>query len=218
MGKYYAQHDGEPPKSAQRSRNSTGRASRAIALPETRTGIALALADKLDTLAGIFAIGQKPTGTRDPFGLRRAALGVLRTILERQLDLDLRQLIESGGRRAAGGKGAGTVADEVWTLHRRAPAQLLPGRRRRHARSRPRCSTPCWRARRSRRSTSTCGCARSSVPHAAGSREPRGREQAHREHPAQGAGRSDRRGRYQPSAGRRRSASCSSTCSRWSAR
>jgi glycyl-tRNA synthetase beta chain len=64
------------------------------ALPMSNAGMALALADKLDTLAGIFAIGQKPSGTRDPFGLRRAAIGVLRLLIERRLDLDLRGLIE----------------------------------------------------------------------------------------------------------------------------
>ncbi len=58
------------------------------------TGMALALADRLDTLAGIFAIGQKPSGTRDPFGLRRAAIGVLRIVRERALQVDLRALIE----------------------------------------------------------------------------------------------------------------------------
>ena len=62
------------------------------ALPRTKTGQALALADKLDTLLGIFAIDQKPTGTKDPFGLRRAALGILRILLEGGLDLDLHEL------------------------------------------------------------------------------------------------------------------------------
>ena len=105
MGKYYAQHDGEHAGSLRRARGTVLAALRRRShCRETRTGIALALADKLDTLAGIFAIGQKPTGTRDPFGLRRAALGVLRTILERQLDLDLRQLDRSCGGRAAGGE------------------------------------------------------------------------------------------------------------------
>jgi glycyl-tRNA synthetase beta chain len=56
--------------------------------------MAVAIADKLDTIAGIFATGQKPTGTRDPFGLRRAALGLLRTSIEQRLDLDLQTLIE----------------------------------------------------------------------------------------------------------------------------
>ena len=63
------------------------------ALPETRTGQALSLADKIDTLVGIFAIEQRPTGAKDPFGLRRAALGVLRILLECRLDLDLHELL-----------------------------------------------------------------------------------------------------------------------------
>jgi glycyl-tRNA synthetase beta chain len=63
-------------------------------LPGTRTGMALAVADKLDTICGIFAIGQRPSGTRDPFGLRRAALGLLRISIERALDLDLKALID----------------------------------------------------------------------------------------------------------------------------
>ncbi len=58
------------------------------------TGMAVAIADRIDTITGIFAIGQKPTGTRDPFGLRRAALGVLRLLIEKRLDLDLLQLID----------------------------------------------------------------------------------------------------------------------------
>jgi glycyl-tRNA synthetase beta chain len=63
------------------------------ALPATHTGQALAIADRLDTLTGIFAIGQPPTGDKDPFGLRRAALGVLRIMIEQELDLDLHELI-----------------------------------------------------------------------------------------------------------------------------
>ena len=62
-------------------------------LPATMTGRALAIADKLDTLTGIFAIGQAPTGDKDPYGLRRAALGVLRIMIEHQLTLDLEPLL-----------------------------------------------------------------------------------------------------------------------------
>ena len=62
----------------------------------------MALADKLDTLAGIFAIGQKPSGTKDPFGLRRAAIGALRILVEKKLDLDLRALVTRAVRAAAG--------------------------------------------------------------------------------------------------------------------
>lgn len=62
-------------------------------LPQTATGQMVALADKLDSLAGIFSLGTKPTGNRDPFGLRRAALGLVRIIVEKELELDLVELI-----------------------------------------------------------------------------------------------------------------------------
>ncbi len=64
-------------------------------LPKTKTGQAIAIADKLDTLCGIFSIGQKPTGMKDPFALRRASLGILRIIIEAGLSLDLKQLINN---------------------------------------------------------------------------------------------------------------------------
>ena len=128
MGKYYAQHDGEPPEVCAALEEQYWPRFAGDRIPETRTGIALALADKLDTLAGIFAIGQKPTGTRDPFGLRRAALGVLRTILERQLDLDLRQLIETAVAAQPVEKKP-EVVEEVWTYIIERSAQLVSGRR-----------------------------------------------------------------------------------------
>jgi glycyl-tRNA synthetase beta chain len=68
------------------------------ALPASRVGDAVALADKLDLLAGIFAIDQRPSGTRDPFGLRRAAIGALRILLEHRLELDLPALLEQAVR------------------------------------------------------------------------------------------------------------------------
>ncbi|HJY42029.1 MAG TPA: glycine--tRNA ligase subunit beta, partial [Steroidobacteraceae bacterium] len=127
MGKYYAQHDGEPPDVCAALEEQYWPRFAGDRVAETRTGIALALADKLDTLAGIFAIGQKPTGTRDPFGLRRAALGVLRTILERQLDLDLRQLIETAVAAQPVEKAPAT-AEEVWTyVVERLRASYLEG-------------------------------------------------------------------------------------------
>jgi glycyl-tRNA synthetase beta chain len=97
MGAYYAAADGEPAEVATAIREHYLPRGAGDALPATPTGTAVALADRLDTLAGIFAIGQKPTGTRDPFGLRRAAIGVLRICREhdggRGLDIDLRALI-----------------------------------------------------------------------------------------------------------------------------
>jgi glycyl-tRNA synthetase beta chain len=93
MGRYYAGHDGEAPDVAEAQQEQYLPRFAGDSLPATRTGMAVSIADKLDTIAGIFAIGQKPSGTRDPFGLRRAALGLLRIAIERRLDLDFRSLI-----------------------------------------------------------------------------------------------------------------------------
>ena len=92
MGRYYAQHDGEAAEVCEALREQYLPRFAGDALPATKTGMAVAIADKLDTITGIFATGQKPTGTRDPFGLRRAALGLLRIAVERRLDLDLPRL------------------------------------------------------------------------------------------------------------------------------
>ena len=92
MGRYYAAADGEPAEVSTAVDEHYLPRGAGGALPVTGAGIAVALADKLDTLAGIFAIGQKPSGTKDPFGLRRAAIGSLRILVERKLDLDLRAL------------------------------------------------------------------------------------------------------------------------------
>jgi len=94
MGTYYAQADGEPHEVAAAIREHYLPRAAGDQLPATRAGLALAIADKLDTLAGIFAVGEKPTGTKDPFGLRRAALGVQRILIEKALDLDLRRYID----------------------------------------------------------------------------------------------------------------------------
>jgi glycyl-tRNA synthetase beta chain len=95
MGKYYAEHDAENAEVATALEEQYWPRFAGDRLPATKTGIALSIADRLDTIAGIFCIGQKPTGTRDPFGLRRAALGILRTIIEHKLDLELRGLVDA---------------------------------------------------------------------------------------------------------------------------
>jgi glycyl-tRNA synthetase beta chain len=94
MGRYYALADGEAGAVAEAIREHYLPRGAGDALPASAPGDALALADKLDTLAGIFAIGHKPSGTRDPFGLRRAAIGVVRIVLEHRLELDLVALLE----------------------------------------------------------------------------------------------------------------------------
>jgi glycyl-tRNA synthetase beta chain len=94
MGRYYALADELDTEVAEAIREQYLPRGAGDELPATKTGMALALADKLETLGGIFAAGQKPTGTKDPFGLRRAAIGVLRIIIEAKLDLDLNALLE----------------------------------------------------------------------------------------------------------------------------
>jgi glycyl-tRNA synthetase beta chain len=93
MGTYYALADGEDPEVANAIQEHYQPRGAGDELPASRTGIALAIADKLDTLAGIFAIGEKPTGTKDPFGLRRAAIGIVRIALEKRLELDLPRVL-----------------------------------------------------------------------------------------------------------------------------
>jgi glycyl-tRNA synthetase beta chain len=93
MGSHYARADGEPTEIASAIREHYLPRSAGDELPATGAGLSLAIADKLDTLAGIFAIGEKPTGAKDPFALRRAALGVQRILIEKRLDLDLLQCL-----------------------------------------------------------------------------------------------------------------------------
>ena len=93
MGKYYATADGEPVGVAEAIGEQYLPRFAGDALPETAAGQAIAIADKLDTLAGIFALGKKPIGKRDPFGLRRSALAIIRIIIEQRLDLDFTALV-----------------------------------------------------------------------------------------------------------------------------
>ena len=109
MGRYCAQHDREAPEVAQALEEQYLPRFAGDRLPATATGQTLALADRLDTLMGIFAIGQPPTGTKDPFALRRAALGVVRILIEGELNLDLIQTLE----RAASGFDAAIRAENV---------------------------------------------------------------------------------------------------------
>ena len=95
MGRYYAQAEGYPEEVSRAIEEHYRPRFAGDALPSSRIGQALALADKIDTLTGIFSIEQRPTGAKDPFGLRRAALGVLRILLECRLDLDLVALIDA---------------------------------------------------------------------------------------------------------------------------
>ncbi len=93
MGKYYALHDGENENIAQALEDQYRPRFAGDALPEANIGCAVAISDKIDSLVGIFGINQAPKGDKDPFALRRAAIGSIRIIIEKQLDLDLADLI-----------------------------------------------------------------------------------------------------------------------------
>ena len=94
MGRYYAQHDGEPPEVADAIAQHYWPRFAGDALPTTRVAQAVALADKLEALAGLFGVGQVPTGDKDPFALRRAAIGVVRILVETGIDVPLARLLD----------------------------------------------------------------------------------------------------------------------------
>jgi len=92
MGRYYALHDGEPNSVAHAIEEHYLPRFAADSLPESKVGSAVALADRIDSLVGIFGIGKKPTGDKDPFALRRQAFAIIRIMVEKELDLDLQLL------------------------------------------------------------------------------------------------------------------------------
>jgi glycyl-tRNA synthetase beta chain len=93
MGTYYARNDGEPEEVALAASEHYQPRFAGDALPSTNTGLVVALADKLETLLGIWAIGLQPTGEKDPFALRRHALGVMRMLVEKRLPLGINELL-----------------------------------------------------------------------------------------------------------------------------
>jgi glycyl-tRNA synthetase beta chain len=93
MGRYYALADGEPDAVADAIAEHYLPRFAGDELPASVAGQVVAVAEKLDTLAGIFSVGKKPSGNRDPFGLRRASLGIVRILIERGIDVDLKALI-----------------------------------------------------------------------------------------------------------------------------
>jgi glycyl-tRNA synthetase beta chain len=116
MGRYYALNDGEPRAVADAIEAHYRPRFAGDRLPEGEIACSVALADKLDALAGMFGIGQQPTGEKDPFGLRRAALGAVRILVERRLDLPLNDLLSSA---------FGTYAGKVRNAHADLQAFIL---------------------------------------------------------------------------------------------
>ena len=128
MGRYYALADGEPAAVADAIAEHYAPKGPEDRCPSAPVSVAVALAEKLDTLVGFWTIDEKPTGSKDPFALRRAALGVIRLIVENKLRLPLRGLLAQAANALATERyyeeRAG-VADEVEELRQLIPADLL---------------------------------------------------------------------------------------------
>ena len=116
MGRYQANRDGEPAELAEAMDEFYMPRFSGDRLPQSKTGIAIALADRIDTLVGIFGIGQHPTGTKDPFALRRAALGVLRILLHHALPLNLKALLSFSKNNLADSITEKSVIDDVYSF------------------------------------------------------------------------------------------------------
>lgn len=135
MGGYYAARSGEPAVVAAAIRDHYLPNQQGGALPASAEGQAVALADKLDTLAGYFAVGEKPTASKDPFALRRAALGVVRILVEGGHDLDLRDWLAAALQaQPAGARGDAGLAEllafvqerqRAWSLGRTIDGQVI---------------------------------------------------------------------------------------------
>ncbi len=114
MGRYYAEKSGEHPCVAAALEEQYLPRHAGDQLPATDCGLILSLADRLDTLVGIFAIGERPTGVKDPYALRRAAIGILRILIETPLALDLGELLAFTAEELRPKVDAGAVAGEVF--------------------------------------------------------------------------------------------------------
>lgn len=114
MGRYYAHKAGEDPRVASALEQQYLPRHAGDRLPEADCGRILSLADKLDTLVGIFAIGQRPTGVKDPYALRRAAIGLLRILIETPLPLDLKALLDLSAEALKDKVDADKAAGEVF--------------------------------------------------------------------------------------------------------
>jgi len=123
MGRYYAVNDGEPKAVADAIEAHYRPRFAGDAVPTDPVSVAVALADKLDALCGLFGVGQAPTGDKDPLGLRRAALGVVRILVERRLALSLHDLIDAAFKEYGGRVGDAQAALESF-IHERLAGYL----------------------------------------------------------------------------------------------
>jgi len=123
MGRHYATRSGEDPCVAAAMAEQYLPRHAGDVLPATQCGRVLALADRLDTLVGIFAIGERPSGVKDPYGLRRAAIGVLRILIETPLPLDLRALLSDAAAAFPADVSAAAAVQETYAY----VMERLPG-------------------------------------------------------------------------------------------
>ena len=151
MGKYYALAQGEDASVAAASEEHYKPQGPADRVPTDRVSVAVALADKIDTLVGFWAIDEKPTGSKDPYALRRAALGVIRLIVENTIRLPILKAARIGYSRSCPKEGAKYPAADAQKLPARSPLLLRrppespaprPGRTSRSRRCRVRARRP----------------------------------------------------------------------------
>lgn len=114
MGRYYAQHDNEPAEVASAIEEHYQPLQSGSQLPTTAAGKVLALCDRIDTLVGIFATGKKPSGAKDPYALRRAALGVVRISIEGNVDFDIENILKDSAKLLNDKLDASAVEEEVF--------------------------------------------------------------------------------------------------------
>ncbi|PPC94804.1 MAG: glycine--tRNA ligase subunit beta [Methylotenera sp.] len=112
MGRYYAQHEGLNDDIAFAIEDHYKPRFAGDSLPRNQVGICVALADKLETLVGLFSIGEKPTGDKDPFALRRQALGIIRMLVERKLPVGFSQLVQDALKEFNGNAAAALAIKE----------------------------------------------------------------------------------------------------------
>jgi glycyl-tRNA synthetase beta chain len=182
MGAYYARHDGEPGDVVAAIREHYLPRHAGDRLPASKVGTCVALADKLEALIGLFGVGEKPTGERDPYALRRHALGVLRIWMDNALPLELDAVLATASGEFAAMPAYRFARQRTHGFHLRAAARPAARARLHRARDRggrraaPAAHRP--RAAAARRGARVHGAARS--------RKPGGRQQAHRQHPEEG--------------------------------
>ena len=185
MGTYYARHDGEPEEVALACSEHYQPRFSGDETPASGVSSAVALADKLETLVGIWGIGLQPTGEKDPFALRRHALGVLRILLEKRLAIDLFDLLRTAHKQFADMPQVVDSTEAIYAFFMDRAARRVARARLQRDRNRCRAEPEPHAPGRHRRASGR----RARIRRVAGSGIACGREQAHLEYPEEVGGR-----------------------------